>query len=514
MIGKRCDPITLARLVDDILHRETGEPDSISRYLENHPDSLEFLPLSERAGFAEHVSRCGECGDFLKEQVAIGLVLKKSEFRIPATFNEDQVRRLEERIVKRAAFLSTAPAGKNICEPGIEHVFKKIWRFTKETIMADVLTSTGKVKWAAIGAVCGMAVTLVVYFSIIYPWPTSREAVGTMGGAQKAERYRNQQMSQKDIVTQVPTTAQQREQIQKILAKINYVTIMKSPYVQKASQDAVAMAWNSSNQAGVGGGMASGVVGPGMQGLAMTALQNAVSAVANSAPNSVKSILMNTSVINSLQNATNVALQNTIAYQVNSSMQNAFLLVCNSSLQNLAFNSQSMQGAMADPKMQDAIAKALQDSLQGFLASSSLQKVVTDSIAMNYGILLIDSQAMTGIQTALKDNLEVAIRYSFIEMKDKVVGIGALSPATQAAIQQAVLATYGAAIAVSGVQGAAAQQAVGLAGSFQLIAMQGLLSGQIDNNLELLQGFIGMQDKLAESTGAILMSGGNYPIPR
>ena len=43
--------------------------------------------------------------------------------------------------------------------------------------------------------VASVAVALVVYFALMFPWPADEEVAGTIGGVQKAEKYQAEQIT-------------------------------------------------------------------------------------------------------------------------------------------------------------------------------------------------------------------------------------------------------------------------------------------------------------------------------
>ncbi|MEK7749053.1 MAG: hypothetical protein AAB269_03230, partial [Bacteroidota bacterium] len=84
-----------------------------------------------------------------------------------------------------------------------------------------------------------VAVIAIVYLAGLYPPASTENAVGTIGGAQKASKYRSEQLSESDVVLS-PT------QIQELLQSDKIQTLIKSPeFKQAMNSDAFRAALNS-----------------------------------------------------------------------------------------------------------------------------------------------------------------------------------------------------------------------------------------------------------------------------
>ena len=50
-----------------------------------------------------------------------------------------------------------------------------------------------------IGA-AAVAIVVIAYMATLYPWPSSSDFAGTIGGVNKAKKYRAEQISDNDVV--------------------------------------------------------------------------------------------------------------------------------------------------------------------------------------------------------------------------------------------------------------------------------------------------------------------------
>ena len=345
--------------------------------------------------------------------------------------------------------------------------------------MTDTAMRNAKLKWVLIGALCGSAITLVIYFSLVYPWPTSQEAQGTMGGVQKVERYRSQQMSEKDVKLRVMTSAEQQQQIQKVLQKIDYQKLLKTASVQKATQDAVALFLNN----------------PGMQNLIKNSVEKACLSsgiIIYSAPNAQQNF---GNLVGNVQNVVQVAMQTSFSNLEGICLQNAVCVLSQNAVMAYLSGNQAMQGAIADPKVQELVAKAVQDNLQGLIESTDVQKAIANAIEMNCGILMTDATAMNNLQGALQNGIQGALAGQ-TSLQNKAA-MGLMTPQLQNSLEKSVQATFG---AMSG----SISQAVGLQGIY-MTSLGAMQTNQLINSLDMASSWAGMLDRMQTSMQGIVV---------
>ena len=55
--------------------------------------------------------------------------------------------------------------------------------------------------WRNISLIGGavLVVAVLSYYSFVYPWPNEAELAGTIGGVEKADKYRSEQITDQDV---------------------------------------------------------------------------------------------------------------------------------------------------------------------------------------------------------------------------------------------------------------------------------------------------------------------------
>ncbi|MEW6368753.1 MAG: hypothetical protein AB1714_29335 [Acidobacteriota bacterium] len=352
-----------------------------------------------------------------------------------------------------------------------------------------------KLKYMIGGFAIGAVVAFAVYYAALYPWPRAQEAAGTMGGVQKADRYRSEQMSESTIATEVPTSAQYREQMQRILQRIDTAKLMKAAAVDQSVQAINASGFLNT---------------PGMQSM----IQNAVAA---SCQASGVVICNNPGFISGMEQSVQAGIQNAVGYQVQAALQNAFLMTCQSTLDNVLKSNVAMQGAISDPKAQAFFAQSLESGLVGVLGQAAMQKLLMEQAVGVVGATFNDKALMTGMGQQVANACGVFMQQN----KDGLgVGAAALSPQLQAAVAQNVQSAVGvvwrggavgAAGAVGAVGAVGATGAVGALGDVQATAlanMQGILMSNAVGALAGSQAYGAMANGVLASANSFLQSSG------
>jgi len=117
-------------------------------------------------------------------------------------------RTLRPGVMRTIAALPERKSKAHTVRASLHHVKEMfISPLTKEAVMSPTKGST-KYSWLIAGAV--VAIVAVVYFSFYYPPTPAGDAQGTIGAAQK---YRSEQITDKDVVTGAPSASPFAEQI-------------------------------------------------------------------------------------------------------------------------------------------------------------------------------------------------------------------------------------------------------------------------------------------------------------
>jgi len=382
-----CDRGLLERLVDRLAREGASDLDEIQERLAKEPALLGFVPETERSDFLGHLAGCGPCREYLSAQLSTAAWLGKARFQIPLSTDEDQLRRLEARLATRAVIQCAEAARERHPElmGRIAPWWGSIFATSEERHMSEVLTTGTKAKWLLGGAVCGAVVAVLFYFFVVYPWSVTPYAAGTMGGVQKADRYRWEQMTPEGVATERPDDAQIRAQIQMILQRVDFSKAMRSPGMQKAIADGYdAAVLNSA----------------GLQAL----IKNTALFVCENA-----GCARYPGMQSALYDAVQEGVRNGVRAHLSGAVSDALVLMSQKSVQDLVAANPALAGAVADPKMQQALAGAVQDGII-VCASSGCLVAVSEQISAAVGVAFSNEPSNVALQSTLANAAVLAMR--------------------------------------------------------------------------------------------------------
>ena len=87
--------------------------------------------------------------------------------------------------------------------------------------------------WIIAGAI--IVIAIVAVLGLFYPRPQGGQVAGTIGGVQKAERYRSEQITDKDVILNHPEVQAllQNDQIQKLINSKEFQALAASKAYQE-----------------------------------------------------------------------------------------------------------------------------------------------------------------------------------------------------------------------------------------------------------------------------------------
>src|SRR3989338_9350778 len=119
----------------------------------------------------------------------------------------------------RASVLSALPG-----QGAKKYIVVPLYSHFKEAIM-------DRKKYAALVGIAAVAVAVIIVISQNYPPPAGEESAGTIGGAQKAEKDRSEQMGSGDVVLK-------NESFQRLLQDDEFQKLIGNPEFQNALSNA------------------------------------------------------------------------------------------------------------------------------------------------------------------------------------------------------------------------------------------------------------------------------------
>ncbi len=188
--------------------------DLLQRALDGRATADERRELDAHA--AAHPTFAAEHADL---ELLVQMLEEEEEQDPPADLTDHVMRRIAARTTRGEATRGRTP--QTTSHDTSQHALHP----TEET-----MTIQQSRRGIIIGGVAFAAIAIIV-FAIVSPWPAEDQTAGTMGGVQKAEKYRNTQITTSDVALSNP-------EIQTFLQSDAFARIQRDPELQAALNSA------------------------------------------------------------------------------------------------------------------------------------------------------------------------------------------------------------------------------------------------------------------------------------